>query len=113
MYYRMVQVKSKLISSTSLSKKFKALGDTTRLELVIAVLQTQGQVACVCDLTPATGLSQGTVSHHLKVLVDAGLLNRSHEGRWSYYSPTPETLILIKSLGIPISKAKKSPSKNC
>lgn len=65
---------------------YRALGDATRLRLLALVAQGEGGEACVCDLTEPVGLSQATVSHHLKMLVDAGLLTRERRGTWSYYS---------------------------
>jgi ArsR family transcriptional regulator len=73
----------------SLAEQFKALGDETRLGLMMAVAASEGAEACVCDLTPNTGLAQSTVSHHLKLLVDSGLLERTQRGKWAYYSLTP------------------------
>ena len=71
-----------------LADQFKALGDPVRLQLLISVLTSENQEACVCDLTPDSGLVQSTVSHHLKILVDAQLLERSQRGKWAYYSLT-------------------------
>ncbi len=68
-----------------LARVFKALGDPTRVRLVSLISAYEGGEACVCDLTAPVGLSQGTVSHHLKQLVDAGLLTREQRGRWSFY----------------------------
>lgn len=68
-----------------LARVFKALGDPTRVRLVSLIAAHEGAEACVCDLTAPVGLSQGTVSHHLKQLVDAGLLTREQRGRWSFY----------------------------
>lgn len=68
-----------------LARLFKALGDPTRVRLVSMIAAHQDGEACVCDLTEPVGLSQGTVSHHLKQLVDAGLITREQRGRWSYY----------------------------
>ncbi|WP_127791863.1 helix-turn-helix transcriptional regulator [Agromyces sp. LHK192] len=65
---------------------FKALGDPTRVLLISIVAAAEGQEACVCDLTEPTGLSQPTVSHHLKILTDAGFLSRTRRGNWAYYS---------------------------
>lgn len=79
-----------------LADQFKALGDPTRLALMIAVKAGENSEACVCDLTPETGLAQSTVSHHLKLLVDAGLLNRTQRGKWAYYSLTTIAKKLIK-----------------
>jgi ArsR family transcriptional regulator len=71
-----------------LADQFKALGDETRLGIILAVAASDGGEACVCDLTPATGLAQSTVSHHLKLLVDSGLLERTQRGKWAFYSLT-------------------------
>lgn len=68
-----------------LARLFKALGDPTRVRLVSLIAAHSDGEACVCDLTEPIGLSQGTVSHHLKQLVDAGLITRDQRGRWSYY----------------------------
>ena len=75
-----------------LAAKFKALGDPTRVRLLSMVASTSSAEACVCDLTEPVGLSQPTVSHHLKVLVDAGLLTRTKRGIWSYYAVVPGAL---------------------
>lgn len=66
--------------------RFKAIGDPTRLRLLSLVAAHPDNEACVCDLTEDIGLSQGTISHHLKILVEAGFLKRSKRGTWSYYS---------------------------
>jgi ArsR family transcriptional regulator len=79
-----------------LADQFKALGDETRLGLLLAVAASEGAEACVCDLTPDTGLAQSTVSHHLKLLVDSGLLERTQRGKWAYYSLTPAAKKLLK-----------------
>ena len=70
---------------------FKALGDPTRVRIVNLLARTPESV-CVCELTPAIGLSQPTVSHHLKKLVQAGLLQREQRGVWAYYSLDREGL---------------------
>jgi ArsR family transcriptional regulator len=80
----------------SLAEQFKALGDETRLGLMMAVAASEGAEACVCDLTPDTGLAQSTVSHHLKLLVDSGLLDRTQRGKWAYYSLTTAAKRLLK-----------------
>lgn len=74
----------------------KALAEPTRLRLIslIAAHGVDGQ-ACVCDLTEPVGLSQPTVSHHLKVLADAGLIVREQRGKWAYYSLVPGALEAI------------------
>lgn len=67
---------------------FKALADPARVRIV-NVLATSGEPVCVCNLIDPLGLSQPTVSHHLKRLVDAGLLEREQRGRWAYFSLKP------------------------
>lgn len=64
---------------------FKALSDPTRVLLLSLIAGHPGGEACVCDLTGPVGLSQPTVSHHLKQLVDAGLITREQRGRWSFH----------------------------
>lgn len=71
---------------------FKALSDPNRLRLLSIVKAGSGGEACVCDLTEPLGLGQPTVSHHLKVLVEAGLLAREKRGTWAYYSLVPGAL---------------------
>src|SRR5438874_2600267 len=64
---------------------FKALGDPARVKIV-NVLARSGDPVCACEFEPALGLSQGTVSHHLKRLTHAGLLDREQRGRWAFFS---------------------------
>lgn len=75
--------------------QFKALGDNTRLEIMMAVAAGENAEACVCDLTPDIGLAQSTVSHHLKLLVDAGLLSRTQRGKWAFYALTKDARRLL------------------
>ncbi len=79
-----------------LAAVLKALAEPTRLRLIslIAAQGAEGQ-ACACDLTDPVGLSQPTVSHHLKVLTDAGLIAREQRGKWAYYSLVPGALAAI------------------
>ena len=71
---------------------FKALADPARVQLIRLVSSADRGEACVCDMTASLGLSQGTVSHHLKVLVDAGLLERERRGTWAWYRIAPGAL---------------------
>lgn len=75
-----------------LARIFKALGDPTRVRLVSLIAAHAGGEACVCDLTDPVGLSQPTVSHHLKQLVDAGLITREQRGKWAYYRVVGEAM---------------------
>jgi ArsR family transcriptional regulator, arsenate/arsenite/antimonite-responsive transcriptional repressor len=70
---------------------FKALADPARVRIV-NLLATSGEPVCVCHLVEPLGLSQPTVSHHLKKLTDAGLLEREQRGRWAYFSLRPEAV---------------------
>jgi len=76
----------------------KALADPARLRLLSIVASSEGQEACVCDLIEPVGLSQPTVSHHLKVLTEAGFLTRSKRGTWAYYRLEPATLADVAQL---------------
>ena len=69
----------------------KALGDPVRLQLVDVLRKHAGKV-CVCELVPLFDLSQPTVSHHLKVLRDAGLVGSERRGLWAYYYVDPEAM---------------------
>lgn len=69
-----------------LARVFKAVADPVRLRLLSIIENEDHGEACVCDLTEPLGLAQPTVSHHLKILVEAGLLTRTLRGRWSYYA---------------------------
>lgn len=76
----------------------KAIADPARLRLLSLVLSHEGGEACVCDLLPCFDLSQPTISHHLKVLHEAGLLNREKRGTWVYYIARPEAMAALGSL---------------
>lgn len=76
----------------------KALADPVRLRLMSLVASHAGGEACVCDLNDAFDLSQPTISHHLKVLHDAGLLAREKRGVWVYYQVRPEALASLAAL---------------
>ena len=71
---------------------FKALGDPVRLRLVSLIGARQGGEVCVCDLTSAFDLTQPTISHHLKVLREAGLIDNERRGTWVYYRLVPAAL---------------------
>lgn len=68
-----------------LARVFKALADPTRVRLLSLIAASEDDEACVCDLTDEVDLSQPTVSHHMKLLVEAGLVSREQRGKWAYY----------------------------
>lgn len=74
------------------ARLLKAVAEPTRLRLVSLIAAQPNKEACVCDLTGPVGLGQPTVSHHLKILVDAGILHREKRGVWAYYSIVPGAL---------------------
>jgi ArsR family transcriptional regulator len=79
---------------------FKALADPARVRIV-NTLATHGGAVCACEFEPALGLSQPTVSHHLKKLTEAGLLEREQRGKWAYFSlkrEAVETLAAVADL---------------
>lgn len=78
--------------AADLSHLLKALADPTRLRLVSMVAAHQDGEACVCELTEPLGLTQPTISHHLKVLVDAGIFTRTQRGKWAFYAIVPARL---------------------
>ncbi|MDQ2797634.1 MAG: metalloregulator ArsR/SmtB family transcription factor [Actinomycetota bacterium] len=80
------------IASERLARMFKALADPTRVRLVSMIASTDGGEACICDLTEPVGLSQPTVSHHMKLLTDAGLIAREQRGKWAFYRVVPDVL---------------------
>ena len=90
-------------AAEQLAGVLKAVAEPTRLRLLSMVAASPGQEACVCDLTEPVGLSQPTVSHHMKVLVDAGLLTRDKRGVWAYYRLVPERLEAVAAAIAPRS----------
>ncbi|MEP9381978.1 metalloregulator ArsR/SmtB family transcription factor [Nocardioides sp. KR10-350] len=87
-------------TAETLARMFKALGEPTRVKLLSLIAAAPEGEACICDLTEPVGLSQPTVSHHMKVLVEAGLATREQRGKWAYYQVVPEMLTsLAAALG--------------
>lgn len=88
---RLTQAKAKALAS-----RFKALSDPARLRLLNLLLAQPEHEACVCHLVAPLGLSQPTVTHHLQVLRDAGLLRREQRGIWAYYGVVPGALDALR-----------------
>ncbi|QTE28260.1 ArsR/SmtB family transcription factor [Pengzhenrongella sicca] len=84
--------------AVDLARVVKALADPARLRLISLISAHEGGEACVCDLIEPLGLSQPTVSHHLKVLVDAGLLTRDKRGVWAFYAIVPQALSALAAV---------------
>jgi ArsR family transcriptional regulator len=84
-------------AAADLAPMFKALGDPVRLRL-LSLIASAGSEACVCDLTDAFDLTQPTISHHLKVLREAGLVTSERRGTWVYYRIHPEVFTRLAAL---------------
>lgn len=82
---------------TRTATQFKALGDSTRLR-IMQILAANGSV-CACDLEEPLGLSQSTVSHHLRQLTDAGLISREKRGTWAFFSVSQDSVTQL-ALGL-------------
>jgi ArsR family transcriptional regulator, arsenate/arsenite/antimonite-responsive transcriptional repressor len=82
--------------ATDLAASFKVLADPVRLRLLSLVATAAGGEVCACDLVEPSGRKQPTVSHHLSVLHDAGLLRREKRGRWVWYAAVPERLQVLR-----------------
>jgi ArsR family transcriptional regulator len=80
---------------------FAALGDPARLRLLNLIATAPAGEACVCDLVEPIGKSQPTVSHHLRVLADAGLVTSERRGRWAWYRAVPEQLERLRAVLLP------------
>jgi ArsR family transcriptional regulator, arsenate/arsenite/antimonite-responsive transcriptional repressor len=85
-------------AADELARKLKALSDPGRLRLLSVVASHVGGEACVCDLSVGIDLSQPTISHHLKVLKSAGLLESERRGSWVYYRVVPQALQQLSEL---------------
>ena len=84
--------------AADLARLLKALADPTRLRLVSMVAAHEGGEACVCELTEPLGLTQPTISHHLKILVDAGIFTRDKRGVWAYYALVPSAMEALSAV---------------
>ncbi|MEP6816584.1 MAG: metalloregulator ArsR/SmtB family transcription factor [Marmoricola sp.] len=91
--------------ATELARRLKALADPTRLRLLSILLASEGMEACTCDLTGPLGLTQPTVTHHLKTLGGAGLVVGERRGTWTYYRVVPDALAGLASVIAPATAA--------
>ena len=91
-----------------LARMFKALGDPTRVRLLSLIAAHADGEACICDLTAPIGLSQPTVSHHMKQLVEAGLVTRDQRGKWAYYRVLDDALA---NLGTALHRGLRRPTR--
>ena len=100
------------------ARMFKALGDPVRLRILSLIARHEGGQCCVCEITPAFALSQPTISHHLKTLREAGLLDSERRGTWVYYRVIPAALerlsaVLAPAGGLPTGPTGTPPDRIC
>lgn len=88
--------------AAELAELFKALADPARVRLLSLIANAPDGEACVCDLIAPLDRSQPTVSHHLAILVDAGLLTREKRGRWAWYRLVPARLEQLRATLVPV-----------
>lgn len=88
-----------------LSRLFKAMADPVRLRLLSLIASHAGGEACVCDLTGAFELTGPTISHHLKVLRESGLITGERRGTWVYYRVHPDVLSRLSAVLVPTGAA--------
>jgi ArsR family transcriptional regulator, arsenate/arsenite/antimonite-responsive transcriptional repressor len=84
--------------AVTLAEAFKALADPVRLQLLNLIATAESGEACACDLVDPVGRSQPTVSHHLKVLREAGLIQSDKRGTWVWYSVVPSRLDELRTV---------------
>lgn len=96
-------------AAVSIARIFKALGDPTRVKLLSMISAAEGREACVCDLTEPVGLAQPTVSHHMKILVEAGLIVREQRGKWAYFRIVPGILDALAGALAPHAEVAPAP----
>lgn len=89
------------VDAEELATVFKALADPARLRLLSMVASSSASEVCACDLVEPSGKSQPTVSHHMAILIDAGLVTRQKRGRWAWYSVVPERLAGLRQVLTP------------
>jgi ArsR family transcriptional regulator len=80
----------------ALAAAFKVLADPVRLRLLSLIANAPAGEMCACDMVAPTGRSQPTVSHHLSILADAGLVTREQRGKWAWFSVQPERLAVLQ-----------------
>ena len=93
-------------AAEQLAQAFKALGDPVRLRLLSIIASAPSGEACACDLTAPVGKSQPTVSHHLKVLREAGLVATRKHGTWVHYRVVPEQLEALRAIVTPPAEVR-------
>ncbi len=99
--------------AAGLARMFKALGDPVRLRILSLVASHEGGQCCVCDITPAFEVSQPTISHHLKTLREAGLLDCERRGTWVYYRLIPSAMRQLSAVLATSTDLPAAPERAC
>ena len=97
-------------SAAGLASLLKAMSDPARVQLVALLASAESGERCVCELTEPVGLSQPTVSHHLKILTEAGLLTRSQRGTWAWYTLVPERFAELAAVFADLAAVQPDPA---
>ena len=91
----------------AVAKRLKAVADPVRIQLLSMLIDAPVDGCCTCDLAPAVGLTEGTASHHLKQLLDAGLVTKQRSGMNVFYRPVPAAIEALARVLMPIAVAGK------
>ena len=105
----MAQQRVGAVAAAELAVAFKALGDPVRLQLMSMIASAPGGEICVCDLTPSFEVSGSTISHHLKTLREAGLVDAERRASWVYYRPRPGLMRQLATLLTPGEADRAAP----
>ena len=106
----MAQQRVGAAAAAELAVAFKALGDPVRLQLMSMIASAPGGEICVCELTPAFEVSGSTISHHLKTLREAGLVDAERRASWVYYRPRPGLMRQLATLLTPEEAVSATPA---
>lgn len=91
----------------AVAKRLKAVADPVRVQLLSMLADAPDEGCCTCDLAPAVGVTEGTASHHLKQLLEAGLVTKRRAGMNVYYRPVPAALEALANVLLPLARDRR------